>query len=291
MLALALAATGFGGVRITTFAKPTLAVSSGPRCRTFAPPTLAVSSPRSSRVACQAVADRELEALFYSFDDDSNGEIDREELEKALGSLDYAMTTSEITDLFQEIDVDRNGSISLQEFKRLVGRLGLTPDKNIWFAMKLFAKYDEDGSGVIDKGEFRALAREIQVESDRRKFLQIASAVAGSLIVSQFSAEFQWAQKSFRSLYVEQRAEASQSKIFPTAMLSSDFDHAVARTLSRRGFTATNTLFAHSVCSDEVNHKDEVRSSPPWLSSRHGSPADGSHAEGLRTCQTPPLCR
>ena len=40
-------------------------------------------------------------------------------------------------------------------------------------------------------------------------------------------------------------------------MLSSDLDDAIAATLYKRGFTPQNTLFAHSVCSDEVNNKDE----------------------------------
>lgn len=34
-------------------------------------------------------------------------------------------------------------------------------------------------------------------------------------------------------------------------------DEAIARTLYKRGFTPQNTLLAHSVCSDEVNNKDE----------------------------------
>ena len=40
-------------------------------------------------------------------------------------------------------------------------------------------------------------------------------------------------------------------------MLSSDLDKAIARTLTNRGFTPENTLFAHSVCSDEVNNRKE----------------------------------
>ena len=40
-------------------------------------------------------------------------------------------------------------------------------------------------------------------------------------------------------------------------MLSSDVDEAVRRTLAARGYTPANTLFGHSVCSDEVNAKAE----------------------------------
>ena len=52
-------------------------------------------------------------------------------------------------------------------------------------------------------------------------------------------------------------AEAAQNVAFPTALLSGDLDEAVAKTLYKRGFTPENTILAHSVCSDEVNNKDE----------------------------------
>ena len=34
-------------------------------------------------------------------------------------------------------------------------------------------------------------------------------------------------------------------------------ENSIQYSLHSLGFTARNTLFAHSVCSDEVNHKDE----------------------------------
>jgi hypothetical protein len=205
----------------------------------------------------QVAADRELEALFFSWDANSDGEIDRKELFDALDSMGYPLNELDVGKLFDEFDTDRDGTIDLEEFKVLVSRIGIKPDRSLRFAMDLFDKYDKDNSGKIDKLEFKALAAEIRAESDRRKFLQISSAVVGSLVVARFSSEFQWAQKTFRSLYVEKNAEAAQAKIFPTAILSGDADATIARTLAQRGFTATNTLFAHSVCSDEVNHKDE----------------------------------
>lgn len=200
--------------------------------------------------------DKELEALFYSWDANSDGQIDRKELGDALDTLGYPVDL-DVTGLFELFDADKGGTIDLEEFKVLVNRIGIEPDRGLAYAMDLFAKYDEDRSGQIDKAEFKALAQEIRADSDRRKFLQIASAVVGSLLVARYDSEYQWAQKTFRWLYVEPKAEAAQAKYFPTALLSSDFDAAVASTLAKRGFTARNTLFAHSVCSDEVNHKDE----------------------------------
>jgi len=85
----------------------------------------------------------------------------------------------------------------------------------------------------------------------------VAAAAVGATIVADYSEEFQWAQKNFRSFYIEEEAEIAQNKAFPTAILSGDLDEAVAKTLYKRGFTPENTILAHSVCSDEVNNKDE----------------------------------
>lgn len=76
-------------------------------------------------------------------------------------------------------------------------------------------------------------------------------------IVADYSQEYQWAQKNFRGLYIEEKAEEAQDVAFPTALLSGDLDEAIANTLYKRGFTPENTILAHSVCSDEVNNKDE----------------------------------
>ena len=66
------------------------------------------------------------------------------------------------------------------------------------------------------------------------------------------------------SILVSEYASAHyiMSACFPAAMLSGDVDAAVASTLARRGFTAKNTLLAHSVCSDEVNGRSEPNAEP-----------------------------
>lgn len=209
-----------------------------------------------------AQADEEgaLEALFFSADETSSGSLDRRELGKALNQLGYTLTPNEVDVLFAEhcLNFDAGDAVELVEFKVLMRKLGVRkPDRSLKFAMKLFDKYDADASGTIDKVEFKDLAREIEAETNRRTVLQLASAVVGSLLVAESSSEFLWAQKTFRPLYVERAAEEAQDKVFPTALLSSDLDAAVAGTLAKRGFTASNTILAHSVCSDEVNHKDE----------------------------------
>lgn len=114
-----------------------------------------------------------------------------------------------------------------------------------------------DGSGQIDKFEFQEIAAEIRADNRRRTLLAMGLAAASATVVSRYSEEYQWLQKTFRGVYLESGAEAAQRQLFPTAMLSGDVDEALARALDPRGFTPSNTLFAHSVCSDEVNNRDE----------------------------------
>lgn len=202
--------------------------------------------------------EKELQAIFYSFDADSSGEIDLAELEAALDQLGYQLPSERVAALFAECDVDGGGSIDYDEFKMLLKRIGIdTPPPGIRFAMELFRKYDVDDSGTIDKNEFKDIAAEIQADNRRRTILSMAAAATGALVVARYSDEYAFLQKTFRSWYLEPQAEAAQRQLFPTAMLSSDLDGVLAAALRARGYTPANTLFAHSVCSDEVNNKDE----------------------------------
>jgi hypothetical protein len=63
------------------------------------------------------------------------------------------------------------------------------------------------------------------------------------------------AQKLFRGLYVSPPAERAMKIHFPTARLADDVNGAVADALTKRGYTPQNTLFAHSMCPDEINSK------------------------------------
>ena len=93
------------------------------------------------------------------------------------------------------------------------------------FAMDLFSKYDFDNSGYIDKDEFKSVASEMKAESNRRTVLQLASAVVGSVVVAKYSEEFAFAQKTFRSLYVEGAAEQAHKCRLPGRSLARQSAH------------------------------------------------------------------
>ena len=180
----------------------------------------------------------ELETAFFSIDVESKGNIPRLSFGEAISDLGLDLSEVQLDILFQKYDADKGGSIDLDEFKELMSDpvlAGLTPSRDVKFAMDLFKTYDADKSGSIDKGEFRVIAREIQADARRRSIFSIAAAAIGATIVADYSQEYQFAQKKFRSFYIEPLAEVAQKKAFPTALLSSDADEAIAKTLYRRG--------------------------------------------------------
>jgi Ca2+-binding EF-hand superfamily protein len=176
--------------------------------------------------------------MFYSFDADSSGEIDQEELgvcmenrtrkhphysdwagasilaEGALESLGFPLSAEEIEVLFSKYE--KGGAIDLDGFQLLVKQLGIRPEPGLGYAMALFAKYDEDKSGAIDKIEFKQIAREIQENNQRRTILAGAAAAVGALVVAKYDVEYALAQKLLRFTYVEPLAENSMSRYFPT---------------------------------------------------------------------------
>jgi len=203
------------------------------------------------------LTDEELKEIFYRSDADLSGEVDKDELAAALFSVGYKIDREEYGRIWDEADTDGGGTISFEEFLNFVRNSQRRSYESQRFAMELFNRYDIDRGGTIDPWEFAGLAEEVEQNYKRRSILTGAAALVGGLIVAKYTDEYLFAQKALRGLYIEKEAELAQNKYFPTALLSSDLDDAVARTLGGRGFTPRNTLFGHSVCSDEVNNKNE----------------------------------
>lgn len=231
----------------------TIAEHSNQRSQRTPATQLSATSFRGSKV--------DLESTFFSFDADSSGGIDLKELKGALLNLGLTVGDNEAAALFRKYKTNGSKTIDFAGFQRLVKddvfQETQLPRGQITYAMDLFRQFDKDDSGTIDKDEFVAIAQKMKGDSTRREVLSVAAAAYGAFLVSEQSFEFQLAQKNLRSKYVTQEAEDSQKFHFPGAMLSSDADQKIARTLAARGFTPDNTLFGHSVCSDEVNNRKE----------------------------------
>ena len=201
-------------------------------------------------------SEAELRAIFFQYDD-GDGKLTKDELADAVLRCGYTIPKPMFDEIFSTVDEDNNGTLDFDEFCVFINKTNLKPQQSVIDAMDLFRTYDADNSGSVDKFEFAQFAANRDLLARRRTVLFVALSTIAAFGVSRYDDEYAWAQKTFRGIYVDPKAEAAQNKYFPTALLSSDLDAKVASTLYRRGFTPANTLFAHSVCSDEVNQNAE----------------------------------
>jgi centrin-1 len=81
-------------------------------------------------------------AAFDAADSDGSGHIDKCELKKALASLGHVLPDDRFERLWSDIDSDHSSSVSFEEFGMLRLRVA-------------FDQFDSDGSGLIDKPEFK----------------------------------------------------------------------------------------------------------------------------------------
>ena len=202
----------------------------------------------------KGVPEAELRAIFFQYDKDSDGKLTKDELAEAVLRCGYTVPKPMFDEIFLTFDKDEDGTLDFDEFRVFITKTNLKPQQSVKDAMDLFKI---DNNGYIDKFEFAQFAANREVRSRRRTILFVALSTIAAISVSRYSDEYAWAQRTFRGLYISPKAEAAMNKYFPTALLSSDTDAKVASTLYRRGFTPANTLFAHSVCSDEVNQNAE----------------------------------
>merc|ERR1712054_697155 len=101
----------------------------------------------------------DIERNFRRADTDGSGDIDVDELHRALGWLGLAADINQTRDVMRRYDTDGSNNLELPEFRRLVtdlrGFKGGAPADDI---ESNFRRADTDGSGGIDVDELhRAL--------------------------------------------------------------------------------------------------------------------------------------
>eukprot|EP00005_Dracoamoeba_jomungandri_P003165 CAMPEP_0174250664 /NCGR_PEP_ID=MMETSP0439-20130205/770_1 /TAXON_ID=0 /ORGANISM="Stereomyxa ramosa, Strain Chinc5" /LENGTH=169 /DNA_ID=CAMNT_0015330795 /DNA_START=8 /DNA_END=514 /DNA_ORIENTATION=+ len=103
--------------------------------------------------------------VFEKYDQDRSGSIDYDEFALCCREMGHRLTDTELQLAVKKIDTDGDGSISYDEwlnfwktddrFAKL--RLSNGELETLNHCVSMFDKFDEDGSGTIDRDEFAAL--------------------------------------------------------------------------------------------------------------------------------------
>eukprot|EP00927_Polykrikos_kofoidii_P059487 TRINITY_DN54638_c0_g1_i1.p1 TRINITY_DN54638_c0_g1~~TRINITY_DN54638_c0_g1_i1.p1 ORF type:complete len:853 (-),score=201.59 TRINITY_DN54638_c0_g1_i1:33-2591(-) len=100
----------------------------------------------------------DLDDLFRRYDTEDTGVISASELASILGYFGTPTTILQAKAIIKQFDSDDDGTLTRPEFLRVM-RLRL--EQEIADIHRLFAEYDQDGSGYIDMGEMLLVAHQI----------------------------------------------------------------------------------------------------------------------------------
>lgn len=116
---------------------------------------------------------KDLKEAFSLFDKDGDGCITSEELLTVMQSLGQHATLEETKEMIHRVDKDGNGLIDYEEFLEMMeGRLGAAGHRVSGSQQRsqdaemraLFAAFDKDGSGYIDRREIKTTMKEVGMD-------------------------------------------------------------------------------------------------------------------------------
>mmetsp|Transcript_1591 Transcript_1591/g.1914 ORF Transcript_1591/g.1914 Transcript_1591/m.1914 type:complete len:200 (-) Transcript_1591:1290-1889(-) len=106
-------------------------------------------------------------SVFALFDEDGNGTIDIDELEKMISKLTETAAPSrkKLEAMMESVDADGDGTIDFREFVTLMTNRVKhdDPDQEI---IDAFNEFDKDGSGQIDKAELKQVFKALGIKVD-----------------------------------------------------------------------------------------------------------------------------
>ena len=107
------------------------------------------------------VPDAVIRSIFKKYDEDHSGHLEKQEILAMLGEMGLDCKQAELC--FMMLDKDGNNTASEEEFIQWfrAGEIKIVDNPNRYAFVRrvadAFQSYDKDGSGVIEKDEFRAL--------------------------------------------------------------------------------------------------------------------------------------
>ena len=122
----------------------------------------------------------EIADMFQRIDADKDGNLDLEEMKKAMQTMDFRLSEPEIEQLFNEMDVDRSGAVDKEEFTAVLCNWALVSKTKHWklLVRRVFDDIDYNGDGSISVHELTKMFRDTTGEEDD----DFATAVAESLV-------------------------------------------------------------------------------------------------------------
>merc|ERR1719335_1645908 len=111
---------------------------------------------------------RVLQEAFNRYDEDSSGDLDLREVNEAFQDLGLKPKTQdekiELTKILEELAGEANGGLIFPEFCQVVQTIRQKiQDSQTAVLFSVFQRFDEDGSGLLDKDEALQILGELQI--------------------------------------------------------------------------------------------------------------------------------
>jgi Ca2+-binding EF-hand superfamily protein len=130
--------------------------------------------------------------LFASLDSDGSGELDEQELQRAMKALGITMSAAAVTNIMRALDSDGDSNITMIEMAEIIDKFRRSRREFASTALsfileavnskkysihRLFQRYDKDGSGSLNKTEFQEAMLQIGLKLDEFQVDQILAEI------------------------------------------------------------------------------------------------------------------
>jgi len=124
--------------------------------------TVNVYKSNVENMARNNLTDQQIEDIkeaFAVFDENRDGKITVDELDRVVRRLDMRPTDSDLRDMIAEVDLDKDGAINLEEFKQLLAPHLREPNDND--IREIFNVFDADHDNFISKEELKTTLQKL----------------------------------------------------------------------------------------------------------------------------------
>ena len=123
----------------------------------------------------------EIDIAFKVFDKDRSGSIDIGELKDAMKALGVFLKKQEVRDLMRKVDKDGSGAIDKDEFRALMAEQIEVRDQEKEL-QKIFRIFDDDDNGMITNENLMRCAKDSNLRSETEVNEQLESKVLNEMI-------------------------------------------------------------------------------------------------------------